>query len=243
MRVVLLLAAITMLSACQLRVYQTTSVADDSSGTVTLLVAADEELRRNLAGFGVADADTNPFESIADGLPDRIDAAPYDEGGFVGMELTGEFADLDDYQRLVDELSGVGGVGVAAPTLTRDGSTYEFGVEVPEFDEDALQGIGSGTGFDISTLPLDDLFDIQVTAGLPGRLIDHNADEISDSGQLVWRLGIDSGPKLLSARSEVASVPGWLAPLATGVVAGGVIIWAVRRKRADPSAGVPEPEV
>ena len=208
-----------VLSACQVRVRQSTLVRDDGSGAVGVVVAADEEFRQAIASFGGEQAD-NPFEAAAQDLGEDFEWTEYDEEGFLGVQVSREFTTIDEYDEIAEELGGLAGVELAFPELASEDGRYRFAAEFPEFDEEALAGIGSGTGFDISALPLDDIFDIRITVKLPGELISNNGDEVTDNGQVAWNLGIDSGPLTLEAESEVAGFP-WL------IAAAGVAVLAV----------------
>jgi len=217
--VTLALLAVFLLSACQVRVRQSTLVGDDGSGAVGVVVAADEEFRQAIASFG-GDQAENPFEAAAQDLGEGFEWTEYNEEGFLGVQVSREFTTIDEYDAIAEELGGLAGVEFAFPELTSADGRYRFSAEFPEFDEEALAGIGSGTGFDLSALPLDDIFDIQITVKLPGELISNNGDEVDENGQVAWNLGIDSGPLTLEAESEVSGLP-WL------IAGGGVVALVV----------------
>lgn len=231
--VVIALAALVLLSACEVRVRQSTSLREDGSGQVALIAAADEEFRQAIASFGGVEGD-NPFEAAAADLPEQLEWTEYDQDGFLGIEVRGQFGTIEEYDLIVSELGDIAGLAIPFPSLAAGDGLFTFTAEIPEFDEEALAGIGSGTGFDLSTLPLDDLFDIRISARLPGELVEHNADEVTEDGQVAWNLGINSGPLTLSAMSEASSFPWWIVAVAALVVFA-LAVFFIRRRGAGPS--------
>lgn len=228
-RIRLLLFAVVAalaLSACQVRVDQTTSLREDGSGRVGVIVAADEEFRQAISSFGGGGAE-NPFEATAAELGPEYEWSEFSEDGFLGIQVTRDFADLAEYETIADDLGDLAGVEFPFPELTMDGDNFSFVAEIPEFDEEAFAGIGTGTGFDLSTLPLDDLFDIRVAVRLPGELTAHNGEAVAETGQVVWDLGINSGPLTLTAESELSGFPWWI--VAVGAVALALIAFVVVR--------------
>lgn len=237
-RIILIaLTALLLLSACEVRVRQSTLLRDDGSGMVTLTAAADEEFRQAIASFGGVEGD-NPFESATVDLPEQLESTEYNQDGFLGIDVRGEFATIEEYDEIVAELGDLAGLAIPFPTLAaEDDGRFTFTAEVPEFDDEALAGIGSGTGFDLSTLPLDDLFDIRISARLPGDLVEHNGDEVTEDGQVAWNLGINSGPLTLSAVSQTSSFPWWIVS-AAAVVVLVVAGFLMRRRRSDATEPV-----
>jgi hypothetical protein len=101
-KLTLLTAGLLLLSGCGLRTWVDVTIAEDSSGTLTLHVASDQALRDGLATFS---PDVNVVDQLTDGLSDQgweIAPAPAD-GEWEGVIATQSFADLQELKGLLGE--------------------------------------------------------------------------------------------------------------------------------------------
>jgi hypothetical protein len=263
MRRLLLLAplAALVLTGC-IRAEIAIRVNEEGSGTVSVLTAVDGSVLAAFAGEGgsglgdlLGDGDgdiASAFTDVDDeDLPPGASIEAYEDGDFVGARVTVPFEAGDDVASALDQLSeesgdetpfaGVGGA-FESFVLERDGEGdgWRFEAQLSEDATDAGLGDGGGDAFGdaIAGALLGDA-SFTVRLALPGEIVEHDADELTD-GELVWHLDVlDPGARPLMARSEASSdsgggvssgvlVIGLL--VVAGLLTAGAVGWAVRER-------------
>ena len=177
----MLLAVVVLVAGgCRIQVDVGVDVDDDGSGSVRVAVAFDEESLRRI--------DDLSEQLVVDDLEAAgwIVEQPVEQpDGTTVVAAEKPFATTAELALVVEELGGAGGpfrnftverqTGILATTYTLKGEV-DLTAGVEGFgDEDLRQRLqGSGFGLDRESLereagtPLEQLFDVQVTADLPG---------------------------------------------------------------------------
>lgn len=262
-RLTLAAVVVVALAGCQMRIELATVVAPDGSGRLELIVAADEELRQQSEQQG-----EDPFEGFDEAeLPPEWEVEEYRDGEFLGVRAIRPFdevAELDDIATELQELGDAGGgeqMGGEGPfdlsnlRVVRDGDAFGFEMEMPAAEMGELAGTGSEEGsaeVDVDPAMLRmfmrNLFDFRVRAQLPGEVVDHDADRVTDDG-LVWEIDVAATEaRTLRASSTVGAGGGAGGPVALGAVGlvlgvAGVGWWTVRRRDGgQPPVSEPDDE-
>lgn len=228
------------------------NVEEDGSGTFEVTMAFDEEFQALMEQESDEEIDWTDPESWEENegsgfspgdFPEGAEIRPYTEDDFEGFTVTVPFASLEEFDEMVGEM--------------QDGSEDSFPFQITSTDgrfELTTDGEIFGaaeeelSGEDMDMVPeemLTSLFDIQVRASLPGELISHNADEVTEDGTLVWRVDpLAEQEETPQAVSEV-SQGSWLIWVLIGavvVVAAAIAVIALRRMQAPEPELEPEPE-
>ncbi len=215
---------------CKVRIEQGTTVREDGSGEVTIVVLLDEELRE-LVGFEDAES---TFE-LAGGVPDGFQVSNVRDGEFEGARAVRPFESLDELATVIDDI--LAGTEIAEElALTRTGNQFDYRATVGDIQQIAASANLPG----VTAETFDEFFEISLSLVLPGDLLEHNADEVSPDGRLTWQIQGDDTGRTLSASSRVANplLPWALAiAAALAAVGGSIAWWRVRRQeRDDPAA-------
>lgn len=242
MRLLWLALACMALSACQLSLAADVAVDRDGSGTVSVVVALDEELATLLE-----DAGANPLE----GLQDAEALAPewsvqVDEQGGLQVTLSAEFGAPGEFERLlaglhdaVDPADGALFRGMRL-AVDEDGAvdfSGQVGLVLPE----APGAEGAGVRFDADDLDRllrergDELVRYELRLTLPGPPDRHDADDVSGR-TLTWRAPVGD-LRQVSASSPAPSsapLPAAIAVLVVSVAAGATGVVVVRRRGGRP---------
>jgi hypothetical protein len=238
-----------VLSACTIRFDIGVEVEEDESGTFSLFVGLDEELRQLAEQSGGDDLDIT--QGIED-VPEGWTVEEVTEDGFEGVRVTADFASFEDLDRRIGELGESADTGVSTDFLTDFGLTHEgdefrFTVNVTGLGDELAGTLGEQggddllSGLDASSL-IEDLFQIRFRLTLPGEIGANNADEV-DGSTLIWNVGLsDDG----GAYEAVSTVGGGNSALLLGaaavaaVVVVGVGVAAVRRRKNDAATAAVE---
>ena len=199
-------------------------VRDDGTALFSQLVALDTALIEAAPDLETALGDIAAGDL---GVPlTHVSVTPYDEAGWRGHLLQGEFDPRDAAilaRLLLPRVETPAGEAAPALSITREGDDWIFDVTVPPPDPGGVLAVGG---------PFAATAAFTVRVLLPGHVIDHNADR-ADGAVLIWDIAFDqSGSRSLTARSQpgapddsALSVP--LLPL--GVLAlvtvGGAAAW------------------
>jgi hypothetical protein len=235
-----------LLSGCTMRTWFDINVEEDGSGTFEVTMAFDEEFQALMEQESEEEIDWTDPESWEEtegsgfspgDFPEGAEIRPYTEDDFEGFTVTVPFDSLEEFEEMVGEMQE--GSEDAFPfRVTATDGRFELTTE-GEIFEAADEEL---SGEDMDMVPeemLTSLFDIQVRASLPGELVSHNADEVTDDGTLVWRVDpLAEREETPQAVSEVSQGP-WLIWILIGavvVVAAAIAVIALRRMQA------PEPE-
>lgn len=206
----LLVVPLLLLSACTQRTVLGTQVFEDGSGVVSLSMGLDEEWRLMLDEEQPVALDwsdptesfltvygLSPFagslrfveEGLAAGgesfaLPEGMELSRYAEDGFLGATLDIPFDSPEAFAEVMSELTGD---PAADPpfVLSRKGNRFTFSSQ-GGFAVDEEVGLQAAeAGFDLS-----ELYELRVAVSLPGRVVEHNADEVLGDGTLVWEVDL-----------------------------------------------------
>ena len=210
-KLVLLFAGIALLTvACKAEMNVLVDINDDRSGTVAFEFGLDDELRELLESSG----------GSADDLFGELDLDIATEGGTVtertegDMTFTGATRDFEDISQVMTDLVG---------DTSGDGMFTEFSF-VMDDETAALAATASSEEQDMGDLGLDpssltgDVFSANFILGMPGTVVEHNADEVLSDGSLKWSLPILGGTKTFIAKSEFGSSSLWWLWIVLGVV-------------------------
>ena len=210
-KLVLLFAGIALLTvACKAEMNVLVDINDDRSGTVAFEFGLDDELRELLESSG----------GSADDLFGELDLDIATEGGTVtertegDMTFSGATKDFEDISQVMTDLVG---------DTSSDGMFTEFSF-VMDDETAALAATASSEEQDVGDLGLDpssltgDVFSANFILGMPGTVVEHNADEVLSDGSLKWSLPILGGTKTIIAKSEFGSSSLWWLWIVLGVV-------------------------
>jgi hypothetical protein len=234
------------LSSCTIRFDMGVDVKEDESGTFTVFVGLDQEMRDLIAQSG--GEDTNIVDQMTQQVPEGFKVEEYSEDGFEGAKISGSFSSFDDLnQRLTqaggDQASALGGDVVNSFQFTHEGDEFHFTADVSSLGQDLTTTLGDAgssdlpSGFDTSML--SDLFDMRFRLTLPGEIKDNNADSVNGN-TLTWNLALDEQRDALEATSSTAGgssalLIGGIAVIAALLLGGGVAM-SRRRKQASVEA-------
>ncbi|HHC07418.1 MAG TPA: hypothetical protein ENK55_01690 [Actinobacteria bacterium] len=229
MKKILVLAALVAVAAtaCKIDARLNLDVAEDGSGTIVTEFGVDEELKALIEQSGEDVQFGNEF-----GLPEGAETFERTEGEFTYYGAKVPFENPEEAVEILTN-TGEGGAAFEDLQLTASDGSVEFRAravaETPDLGGDELP-------FDPSVLT-DDFLSVKFVLRLPGKVVEHNADEVLPDGRLVWELPITGGEKELLARSETGGgFPTALLILGLLVVAAivvGLVVVARRRGEAD----------
>jgi hypothetical protein len=219
-----------LLSACRIESNIILDINEDGSATVGVEVGFDEEIR-DLMSQGGGD----PSDLLSE-LPD----------------LGGE--DVEPIERVEGDMTFYG-----AETSVENLETYDFGglqgesfsEFVYEFDDNSATlaatvdatGIGDLGGDDLPIDPAQitaDIFAARVVITMPGTVTEHNADEVSGDGTLIWNLPLAGSKDIFATSTFGSTTPSWIWFLVGGILIVGIIaaVAAVMTSRKDSEKAV-----
>lgn len=257
MRSILTRLAVTLmvalvLSGCTMRTWFDITVEEDGSGVFEVTMAFDEEFQALMEQESDEEIDWTDPESweetegsgfSPDDFPDGAEIQPYTEDDFEGFVVSVPFASLAELDEMVGEMQE--GSEDAFPfRITSSDGRFELATD-GEIFEAAEEGL---SGEEMDMVPeemLAGLFDIQVRASLPGEVVSHNADEVTDDGTLVWRvdpLAEQEEPPQAVSEVNQGSWLIWILIGAVVVIAALIAVLALRRMQAPEPQPEPEPE-
>lgn len=214
-------------------------VNEDGSGTQTMRVAIPPEvatsfgeelpsvdemqedaeldaLREALGEDGEIEFFSNQEDGVGFVMTLRVDASD-DMGAALAAQAERVRAALpeDEDTAMMFQMAG------STPTIRRDGDVWTFQQDTA-LDPAMLSEMGGGEEAAFLGMFLSQTT-IVVRLSLPGEVIEHNADEVTDDGTLVWRQTGADGARLLTARSDISG--GGLPTLAlAGLLVGGIAV-------------------
>jgi hypothetical protein len=180
-------------------------IADDESGSLTLVVGLSDAVE------ALVDSGNEVATSLVEEVPSSWGVVDLGENGLAGLSFSTDFSSIDRAERLLTRLGEATGLDDATGLvsnfeLARDGSDYRFQAEVAHGDE-AVTLDAAGTATSLVLI-------------LPGKIGDHNADEI-DGEALVWDLDAAAVGAPLDAESSTGGTSALLlAVIGLAVVAG-----------------------
>jgi len=209
-KLLLLVAAIALLTvACRAEMNVLVDINEDRSGTAAFEFGLDDEFLGVIESSG----------GTVDDLFGELDF-PADEGTATvrtegDMTYTGVSKDFTDVNEAMSELAGVTGSAdqlFQDFSFTMDEEMAELTASVSSPEEDL-----GDFGLDPSVLT-GDVFAANFILGMPGTVVEHNADEVMSDGRLRWDLPILGGEKDIYAKSEFGSSSLWWLWIVLGVV-------------------------
>lgn len=233
-RIVPLLLLAVLLTGCKVKIEQGIELKENGSGTATIILGFDEELVQLLDS---ASPGGDPFSEMTTDLPPGWDSKDWSEGEFTGIETSVAFADLAELRSVVNS-TFVGEDGLLESFEIQENADGGFTLAAVISGanlEDGLQGMeGFDIGGSIGDLS-ESFFVAEISAKLPGTVVNHNADSEQGDGTLVWNVGLADSGRTISATSE----PGGGLPLIPLAAAGlvlvlGIVGFAVWRRRSSP---------
>lgn len=192
-KLILLVAGIALLTvACRAEMNVLVDIEEDRSGSIAFEFGLDEEFRELIESSGGTTDDV--FGEFDLGI----------EGGTVtertegDMVYTGATQDFDDISDVMADLIG---------DTSDEGMFTEFSF-VMDDETAALSATASQSTEDLGDIPFDpseitdDVLSANFILGMPGTVVEHNADEVLSDGRLKWSLPILGGTKTFIAKSE-----------------------------------------
>ena len=185
-KLILLVAGVALLTAaCKAEVNVLVDINDDRSGTVAFEFGLDDELRGLIEASG----------GTADDLFSELDLEIAAEGGTAtertegDMTYTGATKDFEDISEVTTDLVGdtSGDAVFSEFSFVMDDDTAEFAATASSEEQDM-----GDLGLDPSALT-GDVFSANFILGMPGTVVEHNADEVLSDGRLKWALPIFGG--------------------------------------------------
>jgi hypothetical protein len=244
-KLLLLIAGIALLTvACRAEMNVIVNINEDQSGTVAFEFGLDEEF------LGIIESTGGSVDDLFGELDlgtDEGEATVRTEGDMTFTGVTKEFTDVNE---AMDELTGVS--DSEDPlfqdfSFTMDDKTAELTAKISAPEEDL-----GDIGLDPSALT-GDLFSANFILGLPGTVVEHNADDVLADGRLRWDLPILGGEKDIYAKSEFGSSNLWWLWIVLGVVlvvgvaaiVAAIVLGKRQSKQAvtDAAAQYPQPAV
>jgi hypothetical protein len=244
-KLLLLIAGIALLTvACRAEMNVIVNINEDQSGTVAFEFGLDEEFLGIIESTGGSVDDLFGELDLGTG---EGEATVRTEGDMTFTGVTKEFTDVNE---AMDELTGVS--DSEDPlfqdfSFTMDDKTAELTARISAPEEDL-----GDIGLDPSALT-GDLFSANFILGLPGTVVEHNADDVLADGRLRWDLPILGGEKDIYAKSEFGSSNLWWLWIVLGVVlvvgvaaiVAAIVLGKRQSKQAvtDAAAQYPQPVV
>ena len=260
---VFVLTGLVFLAGCTVNMGLDTKVETDGSGTVSLRLAADQELQDALSKAGGGLGSIGSLLDILGGLgglPDNIPGSVdelfdtilgeipgdwqvergTDDDGTRWLAMTRPFASPDELEEILASSALSSVVNVDSLTLAQDDGVFSTKTRFSATAD--VSGALSQFGGAALDLPLDLLSQVLVIENrltLPGTIGENNADEVQGN-TLVWNVGT-SGAREMHAESVSYN---WAAIIGI-IVAGGIVIAALvvalvlillRRRPANPPA-------
>lgn len=257
-RLAIVLVGLLLFTGCKVRIHLDTTINADESGRVAFAIGFDEEFRQALESFGegFGEEGGDPFADIEESAPEGWEVERFTDGEFEGVRISRDFDDLEDLRAALEETESFGetgndlGAGAGTPGfesfgVERDGDIFTVEVGPEGFDvpsasdgEDPFAGEGS---------PFGELeFEAIISFTLPGKVIEHNADEV-DGSTVTWRFTQESEPQPIRAVSDASQSAGDsdfpIVPVViiAALVLGGGLFLLLRSRQAPAVAG-PGPE-
>ncbi|MEA3502358.1 MAG: hypothetical protein U9R47_06255, partial [Actinomycetota bacterium] len=208
-KLLLLVAGLALLAvACRAEVNVLLDINEDRSGTTTFEFGLDEEF------LGVIESSGGSADEIfgeMDFGDDAGEATVRTEGDMTFTGVTKEFTDVTD---VTSEM--LGEVGAESPF-----ADFSFAMDEESAE---LRATVSAEEQDLGDIPLDpsaltgDFFSANFILGMPGTVVEHNADEVLADGRLRWELPLLGGEKNIHAKSDFGGSSLWWLWIVLGVV-------------------------
>lgn len=234
MRKLLFLVAIAALAlaACRAEVNLSIDVDESGATVVAAEIGADEEFQQLISAGGGGD----PGDLLGEGLDFNLEGAERYERTEDDMMFWGarkEYASFEEMEAELTNPAEPGGPFTGFSfTMDDDGANLQATLSAPE-DELPDEELP----FDPSQLT-SDIFSVNLIFGMPGTVVEHNADQVLADGRLLWEIPLVGGEKVVQARSELGSGTLWWLWVILGVVlligiAAAVVALSMSRRQAE----------
>ena len=244
-KLLLIIAGIALLTvACRAEMNVIVDIAEDRSGTAAFEFGLDDEFLELIESSGGSTDDI--IGDLDFGTDDGVVTTRTD-GDMTFNGVTKEFTDVNDVMAELGGMTGSDDPLFQDFTFTMDEKTAELTAKVSAPEEDL-----GDIGFDPSSIT-GDVFSANFILGLPGTVVEHNADEVLADGRLQWDLPILGGEKDIYAKSEFGGSSLWWLWIVLGVVLvvgviaiiAAIVLGKKQSKQAvsDAAEQYPEPAV
>lgn len=199
-----------LLSACRIESNVILDINEDGSATVGAEIGLDEEMLDIVSQSG-----EDPTDLLSD-LPslggEEVEPINRVEGDMTFFGFTTTVEDLSTY-----DFAGLQGETFSEFIYEYDDSSATLTATV---DATGVGDLGGG-----GELPIDptditaDLFSARVLVAMPGSVTEHNADEVTGDGTLVWNLPLSGSVDIFATSTFGNTAPTWF-----WFVVGGILI-------------------
>lgn len=234
-RKILLVAAFALvLSACRMDIKVEMQLNEDGSGTGALVFSVDDQMRDLIDQGGQAVSPEDFFKSLGINTS-TVTITEARDGDFTRTTAAGTYAEFDDLKKMFAVGSDLSAIKEASFVRVDDEVTltgtlvFDLAANVPDNAPVGLQTISQ-------------FITISAALEMPGEVIEHNADRVTEDGVLIWDFTLLDPPRTIMAVADVNEraaatelsdyVP--VAAAAAGGVVLAVFVW--RRRRAKPAA-------
>ena len=217
----LALAAIALLLASCFKVDMTLDVSQDNTVSGSAVIAVDKQLVA-LSGQNVDDLFKNADST---NLPPGASVAPYDDGDFVGQEITFDSVPLEKFSGANDPLTGAG----EELSITREGDEFHVSGNLDMSGQEF-------TGNDQIPQSVLDSFEFVISITFPGEV--KSATGEIDGNTVMWEPKFGENNRIEAIAS---AIPSGGSPLVWMLIAAGVLIvllvafLLIRARRAQPA--------
>jgi len=225
---ILALGALAFLLTGCLKLNMDLEVATDDTVSGTAVIGFDKEL---LALTGDSFDDMLGDDSIVPSDIEGVSVEPYDDGEFIGQEVTFDGVALDEFNREQVEQDAL--------RIVREGDTFR------------MSGVLDFETGDTGEVPIDggEFFegaDVRITVSFPGEVLQTNGER--DGTTVTWRPVVGERTELLAVASAIDSGGGssilWIAlALVVAALVAGMIVLSRRKAPPRGPAGTPHDEV
>jgi hypothetical protein len=219
----LALAAIALLLASCFKVDMNLDVSQDNTVSGSAVIAIDKQLVA-LSGQNVDDLFRNADPTD---LPPGASIAPYDDGDFVGQEITFDSVPLDEFSGANDPLTGAG----EELSITRQGDEFHVSGNLDMSGQEF-------TGNDQIPQSILDSFEFVISITFPGEV--KSATGEIDGNTVTWEPKFGENNRIEAVAS---AMPSGGSPLLWILIAAGVLVvllvtfLLIRARRPQPVTG------
>ncbi len=229
-RVAILIAVLAvLLSSCRAEVRLRLDVAEDGSGTLAAEVAINNQLR------DLIDQLAGDSETIIAGLDLGLegDRSTSTDGEMTVFTTEVQFSDEDSIEE-----AAAGNFAFFELEMSDEGTSLEATLD--------LAGEVDLSQFPVAPSAIDpETLEAQISVLLPGEIADHNADEVTADGRLIWTIPLDDELYMFANTVyPTGGFPWWLVGLLVLSAALALAVWiaAVRREKRGTAVRRPAPE-